>query len=133
MSSGKRPGVRRSMAGRTFQDAETIAAHKPKRLKTNDKLTATLWLSMDPWVAILIGAAGTWTIALIAIGAPIFRLAVKPRLRVERNGFSATTATHTNGRQARYYFVRIKNRWRRVSPAHEVQLVNEQGQQGHQG
>jgi hypothetical protein len=78
---------------------------------------------MPTWIAILIGAAGTWIIALIAVGGPILRLILAPRLQIERNGFSGTTATHNNGQKARYYFVWVKNRWRRVSAAHEVQLV----------
>jgi len=78
---------------------------------------------MPTWIAILIGAAGTWVIALIAIGGPIFRFIFRPRLTVQPNGFSGTTATHNNGLKARYYFVRVENNWRHLSSAHEVQLV----------
>jgi hypothetical protein len=44
-------------------------------------------------------------------------------LTVQSNGFSGTTATHNNGLKARYYFVRVENKRRRLSSAHEVQLV----------
>ncbi len=33
-----------------------------------------------------------------------YRLTFRHRLRVEPNGFSGTTGTHTNGHKARYYF-----------------------------
>jgi hypothetical protein len=77
---------------------------------------------METWKAILIGAVGTWVIALIAVGQRFTSLWLRPKLRVESNGFSGTIAIHTDGRKARYYLMRVKNP-HRIPPAHEVQLV----------
>ena len=77
---------------------------------------------MDPWVAILIGAVGTWLIAIVAVGDRLKGFFLKPKLRIERNGFSGTKATHQNGLSARYYFVRVENQYRPI-PAHKVQAV----------
>jgi hypothetical protein len=77
---------------------------------------------MEPWVAILIGAAGTWVIALIALGQRFTSYWLRPTLYVEVAGFSGTMATHGNGRKARYFLMRVGNR-RRIPPAHEVQLA----------
>jgi hypothetical protein len=70
-----------------------------------------------------IGVLGTWAIAALAIwGEQIRSRWVRPELRIEREGFSGTVATHENGKKARYYFIRVKNP-ARIPPAHEVQLV----------
>jgi hypothetical protein len=77
---------------------------------------------METSVAILIGAAGTWLIAVIALWQRFTSYFLRPTLRVEVDGFSGTIARHGNGREARYYLMRVENP-RRVPPAHEVQLV----------
>jgi hypothetical protein len=77
---------------------------------------------METWKAILIGAAGTWVIAVIALAQRFGALFLRPTLRVEMEGFSGTIARHGNGLSARYYLMRVRNP-RRVPPADEVQLV----------
>ncbi len=104
-------------------------------------------MRMEPWRAILIGATGTWIIALFAIGDRL----IGPKLRVRHTGFSGDMALNDIGpgtkprsrlallRQlwghsaarapsgrslnARYYFVRASNSRRRFRTAHEVQLI----------
>jgi hypothetical protein len=78
---------------------------------------------MEPWQAILIGAAGTWLIAVIAIwdkflSSWLFR----PSLRLGAGEFSGTLARHQNSQSARYYLLPVENRTR-IPPAHEVQLM----------
>jgi hypothetical protein len=78
---------------------------------------------MEVWVAILIGAGGTWLIAIIAIwdkfiSAWLFR----PGLVVGQGEFSGTAGTHEDGRAARYYRVPVRNPTR-FPAAHDVQLV----------
>ena len=62
---------------------------------------------METWVAILIGAAGTWLIAVIALSQRLTSYFLRPTLGVELDGFSGTIATHGNGRKARYYLTRL--------------------------
>jgi hypothetical protein len=76
---------------------------------------------MAPGCAILIGAVGTWVIAVAALWDRLSTFFLK--LYIERYGFSGTTATHQNEQKARYYFVRVKNPCRRIVSAHEVQAV----------
>jgi hypothetical protein len=75
-------------------------------------------IHMDPGGAILIGATGTWIIAVIALGDRLRR----PRLRIKKDGFSGTKASHGT-QSVRYYFVCVKNQCRRFVSAHEVQAV----------
>ncbi|HEX3524829.1 MAG TPA: hypothetical protein VHT52_22420, partial [Stellaceae bacterium] len=77
---------------------------------------------METWKAILIGAAGTWVIAVIALAQRFGALFLRPTLQVEMDGFSRTISRHGNGLNARYYIMRVRNP-RRVPPAEEVQLV----------
>jgi hypothetical protein len=77
---------------------------------------------METWKAILIGAVGTWVIAVIAVAQRSTSGWLRPKLCVERNGFSGTIVTHPDGKRARYYLMRVRNP-RRIPPAHEVQLV----------
>jgi hypothetical protein len=49
---------------------------------------------METWKAILIGAAGTWVIAVIALAQRFGALFLRPTLRVEMEGFSGTIARH---------------------------------------
>jgi hypothetical protein len=71
---------------------------------------------MEPWVAILIGAVGTWIIAIFAVADRFKGLFLQPQ-------FSGTTAAHSNGQRARYYFVNVENQRRYIASAHEVQAV----------
>ena len=59
---------------------------------------------MEPWKAILFGAVGTWIIAIIAVGDRLIGFILSPKLRIQLNGFSGTTANHGNDHKARYYF-----------------------------
>ena len=77
---------------------------------------------METWVAIIIGAVGTWFIAIFAIADRVKSWWIKPELRVDKGSFSSTVAIHGNGKRARYYLVRVRNH-RMVPPAHEAQLV----------
>lgn len=77
---------------------------------------------MEPWKAILIGAIGTWIIAIIAVGDRFISYLLKPKLHVDKGTFSGMLPTHTNGKKARYYLIRVKNP-KRIPPAHEVELV----------
>lgn len=76
---------------------------------------------MDAWVAILIGAVGTWIIAIVAVGDRLRTFFLKPKLRIQPNGFG-DLADHGDGKKARYYFVRVENQ-RKPVPAHEVQAT----------
>jgi hypothetical protein len=78
---------------------------------------------MEPWIAILIGAVGTWIIAIIAIGDRFINHIFKPKLRVVGKGeFSGTLAKHGNGQKARYYLIKVKN-LNRIPPAHDAELL----------
>jgi hypothetical protein len=77
---------------------------------------------MEPWQAILIGATGTWLIAMIALGDRFISYFLKPTLHVQKGAFSGTLATHQNRQKARYYLIRVQNP-KRIPPAHEVELV----------
>jgi|SRR6266404_5316806 len=77
---------------------------------------------MEPWIAILIGAVGTWIIAIIAVGDRLIAYLFRPELRVEKGEFSGTVATHAGDQKARYYLVRVRNP-KRIPPAHEVELM----------
>ena len=79
------------------------------------------WLQgvhMESWVAILIGACGTWIIAIIAIGDRL----IGPRLRVRKGEFSGSMAQHPP-HSARYYVVPVWNSRRSFRTAHEVHIV----------
>jgi hypothetical protein len=78
---------------------------------------------MKTWQAILIGAAGTWLVAILAIwGERLRAWLFRPTLRVGKGEFSGTVGKHQDGKSARYYLVRVDNP-SRFPPAHEVQLV----------
>jgi hypothetical protein len=78
---------------------------------------------METWVAILIGAAGTWLVAIFAIwGEKIRSWLFKPTLEIGEGEFSGTTGRHAGDRTARYYKVPVRNP-KRFPPAREVQLV----------
>jgi hypothetical protein len=77
---------------------------------------------MEPWIAILIGAVGTWIVALMAVGDRFINWLLKPTLIVERGHFSGTVGMHPGDLHARYYLVQVTNP-SRFPPAHEVQLV----------
>ena len=78
---------------------------------------------METWKAILIGALGTWLVAIFAIWGEWLRSRLfKPELRVSKGEFSGNVATHLNGKRARYYLVSVQNP-KRFPVAHEVQLV----------
>ena len=79
--------------------------------------------NMEPWQAIIIGAVGTWIIAIVAVGDRLFNILLRPRLRVEPDGFSDAVAEHDNGHKARYYLIRVRNCMRWVRPAHESELL----------
>jgi hypothetical protein len=64
-----------------------------------------------------------WIIAIFAVWDKLKGFFLAPKLVIERNGFSGTTATHQNNQGARYYFVRVENRFRQIVGAHEVQVV----------
>ena len=76
---------------------------------------------METWVAILIGAVGTWFIAFFAIADRLKSWWIKPQLRVEPGGVSSSVVKHGIV-NVRYYFVRVTNPTR-IPPAHEAQLV----------
>ncbi len=78
---------------------------------------------MEPWKAILIGAAGTWVVAVMAVFGDWVKSWFKPRLNVGKGEFSNSPAIHANGQSTRYYLVRVSNDRRAVRAAHEVQLV----------
>lgn len=77
---------------------------------------------MSNSTAILIGAAGTWLIAVLALTQRLGPYFFRPKLTVEADGFSGTLATHNNGLKARYFLMRVRNP-RRIPAAHDVQLV----------
>ena len=78
---------------------------------------------MQPWQAILIGAAGTWVVAILAIWGEKIRLWLfKPTLDIGQGEFSGTMARHAGDRSARYYKLPVRNP-KRFPAAHEVQLV----------
>jgi hypothetical protein len=81
------------------------------------------WLQgahMETWVAILIGACGTWIIAIIAIGDRL----IGPRLHVLKGEFSGSMAQHPDAaHSARYYVVPVSNSRRSFRTAHEVHIV----------
>jgi hypothetical protein len=87
-------------------------------------------ITVDTWIAILIGAVGTWIIALVAVGDRL----IGPRLRVGKGDFSGTMGQHAAGCWARYYLVPVSNTRRRFRKAHKVQLVitriEKSGEQG---
>lgn len=76
---------------------------------------------MDPWKAILIGAVGTWIIAIVAVGDRLKEFFLRPKLHIQRYGFG-DIADHPKEQKARYYFVIVENQ-RRPVRAHEVQVV----------
>jgi hypothetical protein len=86
-------------------------------------------ITVDTWIAILIGAVGTWIIAIVAVGDRL----IGPRLRVGKGDFSRTMAQHAAD-WARYYLVPVSNTRRRFRTAHKVQLVitriEKSGEQG---
>jgi hypothetical protein len=79
---------------------------------------------METWIAILIGAVGTWVIAIIAIWDKFLSSRfLRPTLHIGTGEFSGTPARHRTGQSARYYLVPVENLRRPFSQAHEVQLV----------
>jgi hypothetical protein len=80
-------------------------------------------MRMEPWKAILIGAAGTWVVAVMAVFGDGVKSWYRPKLNVGKGEFSNSLAMHGNGQSARYYIVPVANERRAVRPAHEVQLV----------
>jgi len=78
---------------------------------------------MAVWQAVLIGAVGTWIIAIVAIGDRLRGLFLRPRLRILPDGFSGTIVNHNNGQRARYYFVKVENQRRQIASAHQVEVV----------
>ena len=84
----------------------------------SDAIDAIRNVRIEAWQAILIGAAGTWIIALIAVGDRL----IKPKLRVRKQGFSPNISHHDNV-AVRYYLVQASNSRRRFRTAHEVQLI----------
>ena len=76
---------------------------------------------METWKAILIGALGTWLVAIFAIWGEWLRSRLfKPELRVSKGEFSGNVATHLNGKRARYYLVSVQNGLAPVSWRGEV-------------
>src|SRR4051794_27803630 len=78
---------------------------------------------MEPWKAIIIGAAGTWMVAVMAVFGDWVKTWYKTALNVGVGEFSNSLAMHNNGQSARYYLVRVSNGRRAVRSAHEVQLA----------
>lgn len=77
---------------------------------------------METWQAILIGAVGTWVIAIIAVGDRALNYFFKPKLRVVDKGeFSGTLAKHGD-QKVRYYLIRVRN-LNRTHPATDAELV----------
>jgi hypothetical protein len=77
---------------------------------------------MQPSTAILIGAAGTWAVAFMALfGDRVRSWLFKPKLSVVPEGLSGLVK-HGEGHMARYYLVSARNPTR-FPMAHNAQLV----------
>jgi hypothetical protein len=77
---------------------------------------------METWTAILIGAAGTWIVAIMAIWGEWVRSRLfKPKLEIVPKGLGLVV-TQNDGHKARYFSVSVRNPTR-FPMAHDAQLV----------